>query len=77
MPIHNVTASTANLAKSWLLTLDRSPIDTKVPTATLVLWLETLIDLAEPSNHREVGDTAKRTVMGRVVAVSEAEKARG
>lgn len=77
MPIHDRTASTVNLAKSWLFTLDRSKIDTAVPTETLRLWLETLIDLGTPSSAHEVGDSAARTVMGMTVRATEAEKARG
>ena len=77
MPIHNITASTVNLAKSWLMTIDRQPIDTQVPTATLVLWLETLIALGEPMHHQGIGDAAARKVMGHAVAVSEAQRAGG
>ena len=65
MPVHNVLASTVNLAKSWLMTLDRSRIETPVPTETLRLWLETLIDLGTPSTDHGIGDAAARTVMGR------------
>jgi hypothetical protein len=77
MPIHDTVASTVNLAKSWLFTLDRSKIETAVPTETLRLWLETLIDLGTPSTDHAIADAAARTVMGMTVRVSEAEKARG
>lgn len=76
MSIHNATASTVALAKSWLMTLDRTSIDTKVPTATLELWLNTIIDLGTAPVDHGVGDAAKRTVMGHTVAITEAEKAR-
>jgi hypothetical protein len=77
MPVHNATASVVALAKSWLMTLDRTRLDTPVPTETLRLWLETIIDLGTPSADHTLGDSAMRTVMGRQTAISEAEKARG
>ncbi len=77
MPIHNQTASVVNLAKSWLMTLERSRIETPMPTETLRLILETLIELGTPAAAHEVADAGVRTVMGRTVAISEAEKARG
>lgn len=43
--VHNVTASTVNLAKAMLFDLDRSKLDTPVRTATLELLLNTLVEL--------------------------------
>lgn len=76
MPLHDVTASTVMLAKSWLLTLDRKALNTTVPTATLELWLRTLVDLGTPAANQGVADGAARTVMGHAVRIGEAEKAR-
>ncbi len=77
MPVHDQTASIVNLAKSWRLTLDRASINTSIPTATLELMLDTIITLGTPQVVQDTGDAAARTVMGRVAAISEAERARG
>lgn len=75
--IHDQTASVVNLCKSWKMTLDRSALNTTVPTATLELWLDTIITLGTPQVVQDTGDAAARSVMGRVTAISEAERARG
>ena len=72
--IHNEIASNVSLAKSILFGLDRSKLETSVPTATLVLLLNALIELGTPSADQKVNDGAIRAIMGHVVAVSEAEK---
>ena len=66
MPIHNQVASTVALAKSWLLTLDRASIETKIPTATLELMLQSIVDMGTPAHDQAVSDAASRTVMGRM-----------
>lgn len=71
------TATTVNLAKSILFGLDRKSLETPVQTQTLILLLDTLIDLGTPSVGQKVGDGAMRTVMAHTVAVNEAVKARG
>ena len=73
--IHNQTASVASLASTWLHSLDRSKVETSVPTATLELWLKTLIELASPGAVG-VADGASRVVLGAVTAVEQAERGR-
>jgi hypothetical protein len=67
--IHDHVASVVSLAKSILFGLDRSKIDTSLPTAQLVLLLDTLIDLG--SAPSPVADSANRAVMGIVAAMTE------
>jgi hypothetical protein len=74
MPIHDQTASVVNLAKSWKLTLERAALNTTIPTATLELLLDTLIALGTPQVAQDTSDAAARTVMGRVAAISEAQR---
>ena len=74
VPIHNVASSTANLARSWLQSIDRSKLNTEVPTATLILWLETIIEQAMPKGDLDAD--ARRTVMGHFTEISEAVRTR-
>ena len=74
LPVHNVLASTVNLAKSWLMTLDSRQVETPVPTETLKLWLNTLVELATPAQTRDLADGAKKTVMGAMVQMTEAHR---
>lgn len=74
LPVHNALASTVNLAKSWLMTLDRRQLETPVPTETLRLFLSTLIDLGTPAQTRDLADGAKKTVMGAMVQITEAHR---
>lgn len=74
IPIHDVAASTASSARSWLQSIDRSKLETSVPTATLILWLETIIQRAPPV--QELNTQAERTVMGFYTEASEAIRAR-
>jgi hypothetical protein len=76
LPVHNVTASTANLARAWLQSLDPRAVETKVPTATLRLWLTTLIELAEPQQAQDAHDVGQRTVMGHIATIGDAMRAR-
>ena len=73
--IHNQHASVASLASTWLQSIDRSKIETSVPTATLELWLTTLVELVNPGSH-PASDSAYRTVLGAVTAVEQAERGR-
>jgi hypothetical protein len=73
---HNTTASTANLARSILTSLDHRRVITEVNTATLALLLGTLIDLAEPRAAAEVAEAAQRTVRSLVAQVTTAERDR-
>jgi hypothetical protein len=76
MPVHNVTASMVNLARAQLQGVDKASITTTIQTQTLILLLETLIDLGTPAAVSTLEDSAKRTIMGHVTAISEAERAR-
>lgn len=77
MPIHDQVASVVNLAKAELMTLDRRNIETPVQTEKLRLMLTTLIELGEPPQARTLADSGRRTVMGHMAQIGEAEKARG
>jgi hypothetical protein len=48
VPIHDQTASVVNLARHVLTCVDASKIETTVPTATLKLLLDTLIEVGSP-----------------------------
>lgn len=73
--MHDRIGSVVNLAKARLLALDRAAIDTTLPTATLELLLNTLIDLGTPAAAQKTGDDAARSVMGVAVAIGEARRA--
>lgn len=70
------------MARMWVQGLDRTSIDTKVPTATLELMLTTLIELAErpqtqqyrERQHREVLGTLAQLEAGVRTAREEAER---
>jgi len=72
---HDVTASTANLARSILVSLDQRRLTTEVNTATLALLLSTLLDLAEP-RAAERAEEMQRTVRSLVAQVTTAERDR-
>ncbi len=74
IPIHDVAASTASLARSWLYSIDRSKLETSVPTETLILWLETILQRSQPL--QDLNAQAERAVMGRYAELNEAEIAR-
>lgn len=71
-PIHDTAASTAASARSWLQSLDRSKVETNVPTATLIMWLEALIVAAEPRGAAELQAQGRRTILGLQVEVASA-----
>ena len=73
---HNAMASTANLARSILVSLDQRRLTTEVNTATLALLLGTLLDLAEPRAAAEAAEAAQRTVRSLVAQVTTAERDR-
>lgn len=64
MPIIDQAASVANLARMWVQGLDRTALNTTVPTATLELMLTTLIDLAERPVTGQMRDVQHREVLG-------------
>ena len=82
MPIIDQIASVANLAKMWRDGLDRTSINTTMPTATLDLILTSLIDLAErpvtqmhrERQHREVLGSISMLEAGVRQAREEAER---
>jgi hypothetical protein len=74
-PIHDVAASTAASARSWLQSLDRTRVETSVPTATLEMWLNAVIAAGQPRGFADVAQQAKRSVMGRLVEVTTAVEA--
>jgi hypothetical protein len=74
--IHDKTASTLSLARNILGGIDRSHLETSIQTASLVLLLETLIDLGTPSINVKMADAQERTVMGAMAAVAAASEGR-
>ena len=82
MPIIDQVASVANLAKMWVQGLDRASVNTTIPTATLELMLNTLIELSErpqtgqyrEKQHREVLGTLATLEAGVRTAREEAER---
>ena len=75
LPIHNVHASTGNLARGWLQSLDLKSAETRIPTATLELLLKTVIELTY-QGMVDMSDTMQRTVAGQIAQVSAAERER-
>ena len=75
LPVHNTTATAANLARSVLTTIDRSRIETPVATATLVLLLETLVEMAEPQREK-VAENQARTVRQMAAQIETAARER-
>lgn len=75
LPVHDVSASTANLARLILQGLDRSKLDTSVPTATLALLLESLVGVMTPNVPARV-EAQQRTVRDLVAQVTTAERER-
>lgn len=71
-PIHDVAASTASSARSWLQSIDRSKVEVVVPTATLIMWLETLIGQTQAPAADDLKQAATLSVMGRFTAISTA-----
>jgi hypothetical protein len=74
-PIHDVAASTAASARSWLQSLDRSKLETAVPTATLEMWLNAVVAASTPQHVIDMQQQAKRTLMGLQVQVATAVEA--
>jgi hypothetical protein len=75
VPVHNVAASITASARSWLQSLDRSRLNTEVPTATLEMWLEALIGLGGGSSSN-LNSSARTAVMGHFARVDEEVRAR-
>jgi hypothetical protein len=75
LPVHNQTASVANLARMVLGSIDRKREVSTVQTASLVLMLETLIELAEP-RAEAVREAQVRSVRQLVAQVETAVRDR-
>lgn len=75
VPVHNLAASVSASARSWLQSLDRSKVNTEVPTATLEMWLEALIDLGGGASP-DLTSSARNTVMGHFARVDEELRAK-
>lgn len=73
MPLHNEAASTASLAKTILMGLDKSKPETVIATLTLELLCETICNLVLVGGGQAVDDGARRTVMS---AISEMNRGR-
>lgn len=72
--IHNQTASVLSLARNVLAGIDVKREKTEIVTATLVLLLETLIDLGNPAQNERVAESNGRkirTLMASFAAVAE------
>lgn len=69
-PIHDTNSSLCNLAKDLKLALDRKQIETKVPTATFELLLDTIISLTSPAKNAEANENARNTVAGMIMPPS-------
>ncbi len=72
--IHNQTASVLALARNVLACIDVKRERTEVNTATLVLLLETLIDLGSPAQNERVAEgngREIRSLMASFQAVAE------
>ena len=75
-PIHDVAASTAALARSWLISIDRKSLETSVPTQTLILGLETIVQQSTPQSTVDLAQSARRAVLDAAVEVTDAIRAR-
>lgn len=78
MPIHNQTASTVNLAKSLLISIDRTKADTTIPTATYDLLLKTLVHLGDDQGGAgmKIAEAQSKEVSSRSAALNSAAKDR-
>lgn len=75
VPVHNVAASVSASARSWLQSLNPKSLNTEVPTATLQMWLEALVELAGGASP-DLTSSARNTVMGHFARVDEEVRAR-
>lgn len=72
--IHDQTASVMSLARTVLAGLDERNEQSSVRTATLVLLLQTLLDLGAPNQNQRVAESARtqiNSVMASFTAVKE------
>ncbi len=76
MSLHNTAWSTANLARNLLDGLDRNKADTTLPTATVELLLNTILDLTVGAQQQVLSDVSSRTIDGKLSQFAEAMRAR-
>lgn len=74
--IHNQTASVMSLARTVLQGVDPKQTEARVSSATLILLLETLIDLGTPAHQMKASDQAQRTVAGHMASLNGARDGR-
>lgn len=72
LPVHNESASVANLARTVLSCVDPTQETTRVQTASLVLLLKTLIEMADPRPSLDVGQVAERSVRQHIAQIETA-----
>jgi hypothetical protein len=76
LPVHNENASVANLARTVLSCVDPARETTSVRTASLVLLLRTLIEMADPRPSQELAQVADKSVRQFIAQVNTAERDR-
>lgn len=69
--------SLASLARQWLMSLDRTKLETSIPTITLELMLNGIVDLAEPPHQVEMNRRAQAAHMARVLAATKVSDGEG
>lgn len=62
LPVHDVTASTVNLARMIRSGLDLKQDETKIRTDTLRLILETFISHAAPAQNMQIDQSARKSL---------------
>lgn len=75
MKLHDRVASTLSLARTLLAGVDPRADTTNIRTASLVLLLETLIDLGSPGSQSKMTEAAHRTVLGHIESLNKASEA--
>ena len=72
--IHDHTATVLSLARTTLQGVDPRKDQTIVRTASLVLLLQTLIDLGTPAHHDKTADAQMRSVMGTIAEINGVDR---
>jgi hypothetical protein len=72
--VHNHTATVLSLARTVLQGVDPRKDETSVRTASLVLLLQTLIDLGTPTHDDKTADGQSRSVMGTMAAINGVDR---
>lgn len=69
--MHDQVASVVAMAKQFRLSLDRSAINTALPTASLALIFDTLVDLGERNNQtaRKIESSTSALVASRITGI--------